>query len=277
MKRTWIPLALALCLCLAASSVAAQDAKLKDFWAACRNGEVAKVREFLDSGISVNARFDAGITPLFAAAMRGQVEVAKLLVERGADLSLRDDSYRMTPLGAALFSGQPAVAEYLMPLTKHDLDVALLFGVLRNQPKLVEAGLKSQPSAADLTRALAVAKRRPEPNAEIVALLEKAGAAMPAELKPEEISRFTGYFKDASQMELEIVLRDGKLIGTGGSSFEAFFEQEMVSLAPDLLMVSSDPTLTYKFAGSGKQYDRATMQFFSALALELKRTEGNAK
>lgn len=276
MKRASVLLVAVLCLALC-SPAAAQEARLKDFWAACRSGDVAKVREFLDNGISVNVRFDAGITPLFAAAMRGQIEVAKVLVERGADLSVRDDSYRMTPLGASLFFGQPAVAEFLMPLSKHDLDVALLFGVFRNQPRLVEAGLKSKPSAADLTRAIAVAKRRPEPNAEIVGLLEKAGAAMPAALKPEDLVRFSGYFKDATQMELEIVVRDGKLIGTGGSSFEAFFEQEMLPLAPDLLMVTSDPTLTYKFAGSGQQFDRATMRFFSAMALELKRTEGTAK
>ena len=53
------------------------------------------------------------------------------------------------------------------------------------------------------------------------------------------------------------VLRDGKLIGTGGAGFDEFFEQELIPLAPDLLFLSSDPNTTFLFTGSGAQFDTA--------------------
>lgn len=275
MKSASVSLAVLLCLALCPPAFA-QDARAADFWAACRNGDVAKVKEFLDAGMDPNTRFDTGITPLHAAAMRGQVEVAKLLVERGASLNLRDDSIGVTPLGIALFFGPPAVANYLLTQAQEDHDVLLLFGVFRNQQPWVEAALKSNLRPQDLTRALAVAKARPKPNADIVALLEKAGAQPPAALTPEQLSRFVGQYADATHMELEVVLRDGKLIGTGGSGFSEFFEQELVPLAPDLVFVSSSPTTIFQFEGAGKQFDLAKMSM-PGVTFSLQRSGGRAQ
>lgn len=235
----------------------AQDARTSEFWTACRNGDVAKVREMLDAGMDANARFDAGMTPLAAAALRDQVEVAKLLVERGARLDLRDDSYQLTPLGYAIMFGQSKVVEFLLPRSTEDMDVALLFGVFRNQPALVERALQNKPAPPELARAWQIAKNTKRDD--ILATLEKAGAQAPPVLKPEELARFAGTFEGRLQLELEIVVRDGKLIGSGGSGFDAFFEEELVPVSNDLLFRSQFPITTFRFEGPRRGFERVTM------------------
>ncbi|MGH9859473.1 MAG: ankyrin repeat domain-containing protein, partial [Candidatus Acidiferrales bacterium] len=156
MERDRSSRAIAALVCALAAAAAlggtlqAQDERTSEYWAACRNGDVAKVREMLDAGMHVDTRFDAGMTPLAAAALRDQVAVAKLLVERGARLDLRDDSYQLTPLGYAIMFGQSKTVEFLLPRSTEDMDVALLFGVFRNQPALVERALQSKPTPPEL-------------------------------------------------------------------------------------------------------------------------------
>lgn len=53
-------------------------------------GDTAKVREFLDHGSDLNARYgQAQMTPLKLAADKGRLDIAQLLLERGADANLR--------------------------------------------------------------------------------------------------------------------------------------------------------------------------------------------
>lgn len=71
----------------------------------------------LDHGASVHARppFDHSATPLHWAALRGHAEVALLLLERGADRSVRDTSFDATPQGWAEHAGHQAVAALVAP------------------------------------------------------------------------------------------------------------------------------------------------------------------
>jgi ankyrin repeat protein len=56
-----------------------------------------------------------GATPLhFAAAWGGQLEAAKLLVARGADLTIRDDSYTAPASGWANFFGNKDIEAFLL-------------------------------------------------------------------------------------------------------------------------------------------------------------------
>jgi ankyrin repeat protein len=83
--------------------------------AQCGHPEI--VRVLLDAGEDPN-RFNppgthAHSPPLHQAVAAGQLEVVKLLVERGARLDIRDTIHQSTPLGWAEYCGQPAIAAYL--------------------------------------------------------------------------------------------------------------------------------------------------------------------
>ncbi len=257
--RIVAPLLLAAMLLASVSlPAAAQDAPLSDFWKACRNGDVEAVRKFLDQGMSLNVRFEGGTTPLVAAAMRGQVEVVKLLVERGADPNLRDDTFKITPLGMAVFFGQSGVAEVLLPRATADLDLVLRMGAGRGLVSFVEAGLKGNPGPLDLTHAWVMAKSRN--HTAVLALLEKAGAQPPAVLSPADLERFIGSYVDSTQLEMEVVIRDGKLIGTGGDGFGSFFEEELVPLSGSVVFLRVAPTTTFHFEGAGKRFAAVTLK-----------------
>lgn len=90
---------------------------LKDeLFAAVKRGDVERVREILVRQPDlVKARTeDGGSTPLHIAAASGQLEVAKELLARGADVAARDSFDRATPLHLAADRGDLAMARLLV-------------------------------------------------------------------------------------------------------------------------------------------------------------------
>jgi ankyrin repeat protein len=57
--------------------------------------------------------FDHAATPLHWAALRGHAEVVALLLDRGADRTVRDTSFNATPQGWAEHEGHRSVAALL--------------------------------------------------------------------------------------------------------------------------------------------------------------------
>ncbi len=57
----------------------------------------------------MNVRSSGGMTPLQKAAQNGNLEVCRLLLEKGADVAARDDAGK-TPLGYAIEGKHEAVA-----------------------------------------------------------------------------------------------------------------------------------------------------------------------
>ena len=91
---------------------------VRDPWLRAELGDLAGVRAALDSAPELVHAFNAGgSTLLHAAAYWGQVDVAKLLVERGADVNAvtRDSFLHIHPLGSGVASpgveGCPAESE----------------------------------------------------------------------------------------------------------------------------------------------------------------------
>ena len=52
-------------------------------------GDIETVKKFIAYGVNVNEYFN-GITPLMLAARSNKVDIVKLLLEKGADASLKD-------------------------------------------------------------------------------------------------------------------------------------------------------------------------------------------
>jgi len=100
-------------LSLVGTVFASADERGDQLLAATRKGDLALVKQLLDEGANVNARTRYDSTPLFFACDRGHIEIARLLIERGADLNVKDNFYSATALGWAMSK-------------KHDDIVALL-------------------------------------------------------------------------------------------------------------------------------------------------------
>ena len=83
-------------------------------------GRLDVVRLLLDRGIHIDATPPGShwtATALHAAAGQGQCAVVELLLERGADPSIKDVRYQSTPLGWATHMGRDDVAALLTELS----------------------------------------------------------------------------------------------------------------------------------------------------------------
>ncbi len=76
-------------------------------------GELGVARLLLDRGADPNVRSLAGLTPLHYAAKHGYEALASLLLKRGADPSIHDTQYDATPYGWAEYFDQPGIVSLL--------------------------------------------------------------------------------------------------------------------------------------------------------------------
>jgi tetratricopeptide (TPR) repeat protein len=93
---------------LAVSALAAGYTPLQK---AVKKGDIKKVTELLDKGAKIN-EWNYG-TPLIMAASTGRLEIAKLLIERGADLNMIGQN-GWTALGCAAAEGHSEIVDLLI-------------------------------------------------------------------------------------------------------------------------------------------------------------------
>jgi ankyrin repeat protein len=84
---------------------------------AISKGDISTVKQIIAYGIDVNDTTYRGMTPLMYAAIYNQSEIAKLLLENGANLDMKDNSGR-TALDHAKSSHSENVLEVLKPAKK---------------------------------------------------------------------------------------------------------------------------------------------------------------
>jgi ankyrin repeat protein len=65
----------------------AEEFNLSPLHEAAANGDALAVRALLDAGAPVDAETRDGVTPLMCAAAWGYIDVARILIERGADIN----------------------------------------------------------------------------------------------------------------------------------------------------------------------------------------------
>ena len=87
---------------------------------AAAKGQLEVARLLIDRGAAVNALTDSGnITPMHDAAFSGRLEMVQFLLTQGADPTARDAEFNALPLAWASFNGQEAVVELLAGVEAH--------------------------------------------------------------------------------------------------------------------------------------------------------------
>jgi hypothetical protein len=76
-------------------------------------GHLDVARDLIEAGADVNAKDNNGSTPLFFCALKGHVEVARALIEAGADVNAKKDN-GVTPLHMCAYTGHLEVSRALI-------------------------------------------------------------------------------------------------------------------------------------------------------------------
>ena len=110
---------------------------------AAGENDLEAVNRMLALGLDVNAMTSR--TPLHEAALHGHIEMVKLLIEHGADTTIRDPHFYSSPIGWAEYNGKPEMVEFLKayPL---DVFAAAAFGQNEQLANL----LNRHPEQADI-------------------------------------------------------------------------------------------------------------------------------
>jgi len=192
--------------------------KAEQFQDAARKGDAATVRKLLDEGVDVNTKFRYNATALFYACDHGHVEVVKVLLDKGAEMGLKDTFYGFTPLMLATSPAQKKkpehteIAKLLIARGAPGKDSVLPIAIQSGDAELAKLILDSGGvPAASLTEALEAAKAASKPD--MVALLEKAGAKPFEDFKidPALFAKFPGVYKGPTGNELSIVAAGARL------------------------------------------------------------------
>lgn len=112
--------------------------------AECDRTDVVEL--LLELGVSTDVGH-GGWTGLHSAAHAGSLSVAKLLLERGATVDVREQKYRSTPLGHAAWANQTAMVELLSEASR---DVIAL--VRAGKLERLRAVLEQEPALVNATR-----------------------------------------------------------------------------------------------------------------------------
>ena len=185
---------------------------------AARKGDAAAVTKLIDDGVDVNTKFRYNATALFYACDHGHLDVVKVLLDKGADLTIKDTFYGFTPLMLAVSPAQKKrpehteIAKLLIAKGAPGKDNALSGAIESDDVVLVKFILDSGGiPAPKLSEALEVAKSQKK--TEMASMLENAGAKVPEEFKIDaaQLERFAGRYKNAGGNELIVVVNGARL------------------------------------------------------------------
>jgi len=186
----------------------------EEFFAAARKGDIPAIKAFLDKGVNVNSKTRYGATALPYACDKGHVELVRFLIDRGADVNMKDTFYGEVPLGWALSHGNTEIVKLLLDKGAAGVDRALMEGVDTGNIEIVKValekgGLKPETLNNALRRASSGSKK------EIAEQLKKAGAVITeVSVEPEVLKTYVGSYKNEQVGVITFELKEGKLVGT---------------------------------------------------------------
>jgi len=233
----------------------------EELWAAARAGDTARVTTALDKGADVNAKTRYGATALTFAADKGHIGVVKLLIARGADVNVQDTFYRMRAVDMAMMNNHPDVVTLLLERGSMGAPGLLRQAIQRGNAALVATALESpEVTRAHVRPALAGARKVNNP--EIVALIEKKLATMPAEpptagvnVDRTTLQSYVGsYRNEEAGVAITVALSGEQLTFTppgGGAA-----TMTLIAISPTSFRVAEREGLTINFEGRGGTIER---------------------
>jgi outer membrane protein assembly factor BamB/pimeloyl-ACP methyl ester carboxylesterase len=201
----------------AAEDAPAVAASAEELWRAAREGDLATVEALLDQGVDVDSRTRYQATALTFAAEKGQAEVVRTLLERGADPEPEDTFYHVVPLGWALRGEHLEVVRLLLEHGAHEgADGAIGTGIDKQDLALIAAAVRSGPFYAFEIEPLIekAGKSEGDDGEKILALLDEARIEdwTPAEVDGGLLESYVGSYKIADgPRQMQIALRGGEL------------------------------------------------------------------
>jgi ankyrin repeat protein len=121
-----------------------------------RWGDLHAAKALIDAGIDVNKAGDLGYTPLHTACMKGNLEMIKLLISKGADLFALNVGD--LPFTRARLAGHDSICDFLKPLMEQaqsgDQKIWLRARIaqLRRELAYLEAALDAKPHKSSKRR-----------------------------------------------------------------------------------------------------------------------------
>ena len=189
---------------------------------AARKGDAVAVKKLLDAGVDVNTKFRYGTTALFYACDHGHLEVVKVLLDKGADFTIKHSFYGFTPLMLAVSPAQKRkpehteIAKLLIAKGSPGKDAALSGAIDNGDAPLVKFILDSGGvPAAKLSEALEAAQSAKQ--TAIVAMLEAAGVKPPEEFKIDvaQLHRFAGLYRSPTNGYEQLIAVTGERLTIG--------------------------------------------------------------
>ena len=194
-----------------------------DIWTAAGQGNIEAIKQHVSAGTDLNAKEPAGgSTPLIIAALIGQTEAAKLLIEKGANINAGNNEGSTALLIAAFFcrtetvklllsKGADMNAKNIRGETPLDTVAAPWSQDVEGIYRYVGGLLKMQ---LDLEKIRAT---RPK----IAAMLQKAGTEMASQSKATAATTFRGsYFVNGEIHVNTYGTPEGKPLTTGHQDFK---------------------------------------------------------
>jgi ankyrin repeat protein len=195
---------------------------------AAQQGDVGLVAALLAKGAAVDAQNEFELTPLIIAADKGNADLVRLLVSHGANVNLKDPTYGKTALRAAITSWSDlkgALAPKARTERGEIIELLLEKGANGGEAlgELIGGGYldaaRTVIGRGDVPRAylnVALSSARRVGQADLIALLTKAGAAEPAaEDNARSVERFkllAGNYRSASGKTMTLSLLDEDLM-----------------------------------------------------------------
>ena len=91
---------------------------LDDMFVAAAHDDVDAVARMLDAGVSSEIEDETRQRPLHVAASRNSLRVAKLLIDRGAEIDPRETRWQAAPMDVAAFHGHRQMLDLLSPYSR---------------------------------------------------------------------------------------------------------------------------------------------------------------